>query len=71
MKKKTLGEFLKTKRLEQGLYQKDFADLLGISRIHYIKLEHDEFFPRLNVIRKIAFITKTPISTIVAMKGTK
>lgn len=72
MKELTLGTFLKSKRADKGLTQKELADLLGISRLYYLQLENGKFNnPRPALIRKIAEITNTPIPTINEICGGK
>ena len=54
MKTKTLGDIIKDKRKEKGLYQHELAEIVGVSRFCIISLEKNKRRPSLHLSRKLA-----------------
>ena len=50
---KTLGEFLKNKRLDKKMSLRDVTRLTGISHVHLRSIEHDEASPSFEKTLKL------------------
>lgn len=55
---------LTKKRLEKGLNQEEIAQMLGISRSSYTKIELGKLDPPTTLALKIASILKTPVEEL-------
>lgn len=57
-------DWLKNARLNLGMTQKEFAQVMGYSQVYVNYLEHGERFPGIGFIKRLSEITGTPISDI-------
>ena len=55
---------LTRKRMEKGLNQKEFAQILGISRSSYTKIELGKLDPPTTLALKIASVLETPVEEL-------
>lgn len=55
-----LGAVLKTHRKQRRLTQKEFADMLGVSREHYARIENELCKPSYRLFEKICSSVDCP-----------
>lgn len=68
IKKNTLSERVKIKRIESGLTQKELANKIGVSSITIIRIEQGKEIPRLFTILKMAVALKTTPDYLACME---
>lgn len=56
-----LSKQIRKVRIQTKASQKDFAEKLGISRIHYCGIENGRFSPTIDLLIRISKITGTPL----------
>lgn len=70
MKKTKISDFIKNDRINRGMYQSEYAELLGISRTYYIMLEKGHYKnPGLKILKNISQLTGVSIKTLNDMCG--
>ncbi len=55
---------VKLKRIEKGIKQKDFAEMLGISKVTLIRIEKGNSDIRISLMKKISEALETPVQEL-------
>lgn len=55
---------VKLKRIEKGIKQKDFAEILGISKATLIRIEKGNYDIRISLMKKISKLLDTPVEEL-------
>ena len=61
---KPIGDKIRFYRLKNGLLQKETAEMIGIDRSTYIKIENNKAVVNFKVLNKLSEILKTDISEL-------
>ena len=64
-----LGQRIRTLRMERGINQDDFADMVGIQRAHVGLLENAKVEPRVGTLLLIALALGIEVAELVQLDG--
>ncbi len=61
---KPIGDKIRFYRLKNGLLQKEVAEMIGIDRSTYIKIENNKTVVSFDILKKLSEILKTDVSEL-------
>ena len=61
----TIGESIKSKRIERDITQSELADMVGVSKTYIYLIENDKKTPSLKMIMKISRVLRYSVDEII------